>query len=97
MIDLDLVGGFSDAMVLRACDWLDTITTPQGGVPFALPSLEGYPHTAWMDAENTSAQLNPTASLCGLLLKHGVRHPWVEWASSLLLARNSRLRVNRLP
>ena len=82
LLYLDLVDGFSDAMVLRACDWLMSVTTPQGGVPFALPNLTGYPHTPWMDAENTSAQLNPTASLCGLLLKHGIRHPWVDRASA---------------
>jgi hypothetical protein len=82
LVYLDLVDGFSDAMVLRACDWLDTVSMPEGGVAFALPNLAGYPHTPWMDAANTDAQLNPTASLCGLLLKHGVRHPWLDRASA---------------
>jgi hypothetical protein len=81
-VALDLVDGFGDPLVLRACDWLETVSTPQGGVPFALPGLEGYPHTPWMTADNPAAQLNPTASLCGLLLKHGVRHAWVERAAA---------------
>ncbi len=79
---LDLINGFDDPMVSLACDWLDTITTPQGGVPFALPSLEGYPHTPWMSADDANAQVNPTAALCGKLLKHRIQHPWVERASA---------------
>ncbi len=80
-IILDLVDGFDDPMVLRVCDWLDSVSTAEGGVPFALPSLQGYPHSPWMDASATAAQLNPTASICALLLKHGVDHPWVARAA----------------
>jgi len=81
-VTLDLVDRMDDPMVLRACDWLETVSDAQGGVPFALPNLEGYPHTPWMNAENQTGQVNPTASLCALLLKHEVKHPWVERASA---------------
>src|SRR6202043_3403595 len=34
---MDSVGAFDGAMARRACDWLETVTRPEGGVPFALP------------------------------------------------------------
>jgi hypothetical protein len=79
---LDLIDSFDDPMVAKACDWLNIVTTAQGGLPFALPSLEGYPHAPWMQTGDPIAQVNPTAALCGILLKHHVRHPWVERASA---------------
>ena len=34
---LDEVGAMDDPMVTRACDWLASASTPEGGVPFVLP------------------------------------------------------------
>src|SRR6266567_93160 len=79
---LDAVNAVGDPMVARACDYLVTITTPAGGVPYALPSVNAYPHAEWWTVEdNPAASLNPMAAIVGLLLKHGVRHPWIETAS----------------
>ncbi len=79
---LDAVDGFADPMVLRACDFLATITTSEGGVPFALPSVNAYPCAPWWHSEaNPPTALNPTAAIVGLLLKHTVRHSWVDTAS----------------
>src|SRR5258706_6136490 len=70
-------------MVIRACDYLITITTPECGVPYALPSVNAYPHAPWWTVEeNPAASLNPTAAIAGLLLKYGIQHPWVETASN---------------
>lgn len=84
---LDMVGGLTDPQVhkdlLPACDWLETVTTPEGGVPFAMPTARQYPHAPWWGVDdNPPASLNPTADLVGLLLKAGVRHPWIERASA---------------
>ncbi len=85
---LDLVGGLTDTAVqknllLPACDWLESITTPEGGVPFAMPTARQYPHAPWWGVDdNPPASLNPTADLVGLMLKAGMRHPWIETASS---------------
>lgn len=80
---LDMIDAMHDPMVAHACDYLVTITTPEGGVPFALPTLNVYPHAPWWTTEdNPPASLNPTAAITGLLLKHGVRHPWIETASA---------------
>lgn len=79
---LDAIDAMNDPMVTRACDYLVTITTPDGGVPYALPSVNAYPHAPWWTAEdNPPASLNPTAAIAGLLLKYGIQHPWVGTAS----------------
>jgi hypothetical protein len=45
---LDAVGADAD-MVLRACDFLQTVTTDEGGVPFVLPTVNAYPHAPWWE------------------------------------------------
>ncbi len=79
---LDEMDAFDDPMVVRACDYLETITTGEGGVPFTLPAIKNYPHTPWMatDDLHPPASINPTADLVGLLLKHNVQHPWLDKA-----------------
>jgi hypothetical protein len=75
---LEEAGAFQDPMVVRACDYLLSITTAQGGVPFALPSVHSYPRAPWWESEEQpSASLNPTAAIAALLLKHHVEHPWL--------------------
>ncbi len=78
---LDAIHAMHDPMVLRACDFLITITTGEGGVPYALPSVNAYPHAPWWTSEETPpASLNPTAAIAGLLLKHDIQHSWLESA-----------------
>jgi hypothetical protein len=71
-----------DEMIARAiCDWLERVTTAEGGVPFVLPSARAFPHAPWWEpADEPPASLNPTAALAGLLLKHNVHHHWVGHA-----------------
>jgi len=80
---MDTVGAFDRAMALKACDWLATVSTQEGGVPFALPSVNDFPHAPWWDCEaNPPANLNPTAAILGMLLKHRVEHAWIAPASA---------------
>jgi hypothetical protein len=70
-------------MVGRICDYLLSITTADGGVPFALPSVRDYPRAPWWESDDQpSASLNPTAAIAGLLHKHGVQHPWLAKATT---------------
>ena len=79
---LDDVGRLDDPMVLRACDYLQSITRPDGGVPFVLPSAAPYPRAPWWETEeDPPGALLPTAGLAALLHKHAVDHPWVESAT----------------
>lgn len=74
--------GFDKAVAQRACNFLEAITTGEGGVPFVLPAGQAFPHAPWWDAiENPPASLNPTAGIAGVLLKHQFQHPWVDRAS----------------
>jgi hypothetical protein len=86
---LDRCGAICEPEVVRGilpgvCNFLSAVTTPEGGVPFVLPTANAYPHTPWMgtDQENPPALLNPTAELVGLLLKSGVQHPWIDGAAA---------------
>ncbi|MEM7535191.1 MAG: hypothetical protein AAF639_23645 [Chloroflexota bacterium] len=82
---LDTVGIQTDEdaeMVERICDYLMTITTKEGGVPWLLPSALNYPRAPWWQTEdNPPASLNPTAAIAGLLHKNQIDHPWLEPAT----------------
>ncbi len=79
---LDEAEAFDDPMVTRACDYLLSITTPEGGVPFVLLSVRDYPHAPWWETlDQPPASLNPTAAIAALLQKHRVEHPWLTSAT----------------
>src|SRR5690242_2363253 len=44
------VDGYGDPMVSRILDYLPTVTTAEGGVPFTLPSVNPYPHGPWWES-----------------------------------------------
>ena len=75
--------GFDPQIALQVCDFLETITTPEGGVPFTLRTVQDAPRAPWWDTdlEQPPASINPTASIAGLLHKNGVQHPWLERAT----------------
>jgi hypothetical protein len=65
------------------CDFLLTITTVEGGIPFVLPTVRRYPHAPWWETvDNPPASINPTASIAGLLYQLGIAHPWLERATA---------------
>lgn len=75
--------GFDEIMAQRVCDFLLTITTEEGGVPFVLPSVRSYPRAPWWNPEdNPGASLNPTAAICGILHKNEVHHAWLECSTT---------------
>ena len=79
---LDEAEAFVDPMVTGACDYLLSITTAEGGVPFALPSVRDYPRAPWWETwDQPPASLNPTAAIAALLYKHRVEHPWLAAAT----------------
>lgn len=82
-LGLDKPGARDDAMLRRLCDYLATITTDEGGVPFVLPSVRAHPHAPWWETDDAPpASLNPTAAIAGLLHKAGVAHPWLTRATA---------------
>lgn len=86
--------GFDVAMVQRICDYLLTITTAEGGVPWLLPTALRYPRAPWWQTtENPPASLNPTAAIAGLLHKHGVQHEWLTRATAYCWAKLADLQA----
>jgi hypothetical protein len=74
--------GFEDWLAAQICDFLITITTVEGGVPFVLPTVRDAPRAEWWNTEDhPSASINPTASISGLLHKHHFQHAWLERAT----------------
>src|SRR5215469_9696007 len=79
---LDEAEAFDDPMVTRACEYLLSITTTEGGVPFVLPSVREYPRAPWWETvDQPLASLNPTAAVAALLHKHRIAHPWLTDAT----------------
>lgn len=80
---LDEIGGARE-VALRICDFLETITTAEGGVPFVLPTVRDAPSAPWWNTESDDppATINPTASIAGLLYKQGIEHPWRNHATT---------------
>lgn len=81
---LDEMDAMRDPMVARAVQYLESITTPEGGVPFVLPSARLHPHAVWWEPSDPSptASLNPTAGIAAFFHKHRIAHPWLERASA---------------
>jgi hypothetical protein len=78
---LDEVDLFEPELVRTACDWLESVTTDEGGVPFVLPSVADGPHAPWWTPTG-QASPNPTAGIAGLLHKREVQHEWLTTATA---------------
>jgi hypothetical protein len=78
---LDEIEEFDPELVRACCDWLASVTTDEGGVPFVLPSVVEAPHAPWW-VPSGEASLNPTSGIVGVLHKNRVDHPWVARATA---------------
>lgn len=81
---LDELGRFADPIVANLLDYFASITAPDGGLPSVIPTEWDYPHAPWwnVDADATLGSLLPTAGIVGLLVKNGVRQPWIDRAAA---------------
>jgi hypothetical protein len=77
---LDAAGCLDERRAHGCAEWLISVTTPDGGVPFCLPSVEGYPKAPWWKP-TPDADLNPTARIVALLRPHVPDHAWVRRAA----------------
>jgi hypothetical protein len=81
------------------CDWLMSITLPDGGLPFALPTTGETSGTApfWLGDDGKLSSLHMTAMLAGIAHRVGAAdpavagHPWTARATEHCLARIARL------
>jgi hypothetical protein len=86
---LDGVDALGDPMVGPALDFLSTVTAPDGGLPFVLPSVGDYPRAPWWEpqGDDPPGSLFPTATIAALLHKHRVDHAWLDAATGFCLRR----------
>lgn len=76
------IGAADATLTGGALDWLQTITAPDGGVPFVLPTARGWPHAPWYrSAEDPPSSLLMTAGLAAGAHRLGLEHPWLEPAT----------------
>jgi len=91
------VGGGPDQLASAAFDWLDSITLPDGGLPFALPGAEREASPVWANADMSASSLHMTAALSsvGHRLADQDRtlhdHPWIGRATAYCLSSIARL------
>lgn len=77
----DGASGLRHPLARAALDHLASITVPDGGVPWVLPSVAAGPRGPWWQPEKgCPGSLVPTASIAGLLHAHGDAHPWLDGA-----------------
>jgi hypothetical protein len=79
-------------LTAELCDWLSSVTLPDGGLPFSLPGA-ATPGTSawWAGADTTTSSLQTTSGICGAA--HRVRahdasvgdHPWLQRATEYCL------------
>jgi hypothetical protein len=80
--------GVTSPMAAGLCDWLDAVTLPDGGLPFALAGADS-PGTArwWAGADTTRSSLHITSAVCACAhrVPDVAQHPWLQRATEYCL------------
>ena len=81
---LDEIGQCQGPPAQQVCEYLASVTAPNGGVPAVLPSVREYPRAPWFNVDDDAppGSLLPTAGIAGLLHKHRVEHRWLDTATA---------------
>jgi hypothetical protein len=71
------------SLATGALDWLQTVTLPDGGVPFALPTARGWPRAPWFEVidDEPPSSLLMTAAVAAAAHRLGLDHPWLAAAT----------------
>jgi hypothetical protein len=84
---LDEIGLGDSPDVQRICDYLASVTLPDGGLPNVHPDLRPHPRAPWwVISDHPTGSILPTGNILGLLHRNGVRHPWIEPATEFCWA-----------
>lgn len=79
---LDEAGELRGELAGSICDYLESITAPDGGLPIVHPNIRDYPRPEWWGIpERYEGFLIPTGTIVGLLHKNHVDHPWLARAT----------------
>ncbi|MFC3998570.1 prenyltransferase [Nocardiopsis sediminis] len=85
---LDELGPLPKALSAGICRYLTSVSHPNGGVPWVLPSVrhtEAAPR--WRAADDFGGALHPTAAIAGLLHKRHISGAWRDRATAFCWTR----------
>lgn len=89
---MDATDTWDSAIMTGACDWLASIAPREGGAAFVEPSVSQGPHAPWwLPEEGHPASLIQTGQIAGVLHARGVRHPWLDRATTVMWDRIAAL------
>lgn len=78
-----------------ALDWITTFTNPDGGIPFLLPTAEGFAHAPWWAPGDPSvSSLLMTAGVASVSYRLGLDHPWLANATTYVWDRIRTLKLS---
>jgi hypothetical protein len=85
-------------LATKLCDWLESASLADGGLPFALPGSEGAGSApVWVSADHSRSSLLITAALCAIahrVARHDLavaEHRWLHQASAFCKAEIAAL------
>ena len=86
-------GADDTSLATGALDWLQTVTRPDGGVPFVLPSAKGWPRAPWFEAidDEPPSSLLMTAGIAAAAHRLGLDHSWLDAATEYCWKRTGEL------
>ncbi|MFI1798105.1 hypothetical protein ACH427_12215 [Streptomyces sp. NPDC020379] len=84
---LDEIGRCDETRTAGLLRHFEAISAPDGALPAIHPSLRGYPSASVLPLrDDPPGALLSTGPVVGLLLRNGIRHPWVERAAEFCWA-----------
>jgi hypothetical protein len=89
---LEEIAPATSPLAVRLCDWLESVSLADGGLPFALPGAAG-PGSApwWASADHSRSSLHITSAVCGIahcVARHDpavAGHVWLARATAFCL------------
>jgi hypothetical protein len=92
------VGAADTALTGGALDWLKTVTLADGGVPFVLPTAQGWPHAPWYQPpDDPPSSLLMTAALAAAAHRLQLEHPWLGPATEYCWERSDAFAAGESP
>jgi hypothetical protein len=89
---LEEVAPATSPHAVELCDWLATVTRPDGGLPFVLPIDDPTGSSpVWTEADTTTSSLQITSAVAALAQRAGhhdpaiAQHPWLADATRYCL------------
>ncbi|MFL5920099.1 MAG: hypothetical protein ACJ75Q_01765 [Gaiellaceae bacterium] len=86
---LDEADAWDEELVAGACEWLAANAPAEGGASFVEPTVEGWPHAPWWEAEEARpASVFTTGDIAATRHARHVEHRWLDDATALTAGRS---------